>query len=592
MSQPGAWAVPGDIAGSGTDEPDGLVGIDDLNRVLGNWNHTCDPGDWTEGDITGDGFVSSYDLNIVLGHWNQRDPDPFIGTNLAPIAYWSTSWTFVDVMKMARPWLTTDGSTFNTGLEVDTDANGWPTENPVDPSNLPAGPHTVFTHVFNAVDGHYPAGDYILTWDGTADITVEWDGSVSSSTPGRKVVPVTPTNLGIKINIDNIDPNDPPKNIRLWMPGFENAQSPFHPLFIQRLRPFKVLRFMDWQKINDSDEVQWADRKQLTYAFQNDSRGAPTGNPGGVALEYMIQLCNELEADPWFCMPAKADDSYVTQFAQYVKGNLHANATIYAEYSNELWNDAPQNGFTQYQWLEEQATIRTGAAVHVRENEWFHQWAIESTNDFDIWKTVFSQPQQDPRDIVRVMGGHKTLVWIVKKLIPWMYDPNDPAGKDVLFDALACSTYFYSDTDDLVGVENILQNTINRIQTDDLPDYEAHSLEARKLSDPVGYPNTYTGRTITFISYEGGQHYVPLGNQDLLDAQRHPLIYKAYIDNIKAFREAGGGGTPWPWGGKLYMAYHTVGKFSNDEAFGHFEYQDESINNAPKHRAVVGGGGR
>lgn len=35
--QPGAWAVPGDIGGNGTDEPDGFVGINDLNRVLGHW---------------------------------------------------------------------------------------------------------------------------------------------------------------------------------------------------------------------------------------------------------------------------------------------------------------------------------------------------------------------------------------------------------------------------------------------------------------------------------------------------------------------------------------------------------------------------
>jgi len=27
-------------------------------------------------------------------------------------------------------------------------------------------------------------------------------------------------------------------------------------------------------------------------------------------------------------------------------------------------------------------------------------------------------------------------------------------------------------------------------------------------------------------------------------------------------------------------------------AFGHYEFQNESINNAPKHRAVIGGGGR
>ncbi len=62
--------MPGDITdvGSTSGEPDGFVGIDDLNRILGNWNVTCDPGDWTKGDITGDGSVGIEDLNIVLGH--------------------------------------------------------------------------------------------------------------------------------------------------------------------------------------------------------------------------------------------------------------------------------------------------------------------------------------------------------------------------------------------------------------------------------------------------------------------------------------------------------------------------------------------
>ena len=39
----------------------------------------------------------------------------------------------------------------------------------------------------------------------------------------------------------------------------------------------------------------------------------------GVALEYMIALCNELEADPWFCIPHTATDEYVREFAKQVK---------------------------------------------------------------------------------------------------------------------------------------------------------------------------------------------------------------------------------------------------------------------------------
>jgi hypothetical protein len=610
--QPGAWAVPGDIAGTGTDEPDGFVGIDDLNRVLGNWNVTCDPGDWTKGDIDGDGFVSQPDLSIILAHFNQSDPDPFIGTNLAPVVYWNTSWAFVDAMKMARPWRTDFDDALN--LPVPTDANGWPTQNPVKMVNGQPVSQTVFTHVFGEMNGAYPAGSlikpYILTWEGDADITPDltWDADSYTipdpvNNPRRMLITVTPDNQGIRLLIDNIDTNNPIKNIRLWMPGFENPTSSFHPLFVKRLKTFKVLRFMDWQKTNSSTEVTWSDRKRPTYAFQNDSRDSANGNHGGVALEYIIELCNELEADPWFCMPHQADDDYVTQFARMVRDGdppnnvppLHAGAKIYVEYSNELWNTAP--GFNQWKWIEDQANARLGIIdpndpdyVQIRDNEWFDQWAIEAINDYGIWKAEFAN---DSRPLVRVLAGQKALVWILQKMIPRMIDPGDPNGKDVLFDGLACSTYF----DNAVSgstPEAVLQNTLDRIVTDDTPDYESHSLLARELSDPNytnDNPDKYTGRVIPFISYEGGQEFFPDGNQLLIDIQRHPKMYQAYIENIKAFVQAGGGGPAWPWGGKLYMAFNSVSKFDRD-AFGHYEFQDESIDDAPKHRAVIGGGGR
>ena len=49
-----------------------------------------------------------------------------------------------------------------------------------------------------------------------------------------------------------------------------------------------------------------------------------------------------------------------------------------------------------------------------------------------------------------------------------------------------------------------------------------------------------------------------------------------------------------PQSGSRYtaMAFNSVGKFTKEDTFGHFETQNESIHNAPKHRAVVGGGGR
>jgi len=171
---------------------------------------------------------------------------------------------------------------------------------------------------------------------------------------------------------------------------------------------------MDGQKTNGSDEVLWSDRKKHTHAFQND-------NNGGVALEYMIELCNLLEADPWFCMPHKAagtgEDDYVTKFAQMVRDGdiangvtaLHSEATIYIEWSNERWNIE----FSQYSWLDPVP----------RSDAWFNKWADEAGNDFIIWGNIFDT---DSRTLVRVVSGHKEVDWIIENVLGSVSKPILP----------------------------------------------------------------------------------------------------------------------------------------------------------------------
>jgi len=53
---------------------DGLVAIEDLNIVLGNWNQNVTAGSWIDGDPSGDGLVAIEDLNAILGNWNAIAP--------------------------------------------------------------------------------------------------------------------------------------------------------------------------------------------------------------------------------------------------------------------------------------------------------------------------------------------------------------------------------------------------------------------------------------------------------------------------------------------------------------------------------------
>ncbi len=71
-------------------DKNGFVGIDDLNRVLSNWNQVVAPGDWLAGDPSGDGFVGIDDLNAVLGNWNATAP-PTAETSVEPTVVAATT---------------------------------------------------------------------------------------------------------------------------------------------------------------------------------------------------------------------------------------------------------------------------------------------------------------------------------------------------------------------------------------------------------------------------------------------------------------------------------------------------------------------
>ena len=92
---------------------------------------------------------------------------------------------------------------------------------------------------------NYPGGRYTLLYEGKGTFELEWDASIVSQEPGRALVDVTP-NQGIRLVITETDPQDPIRNFRFIMPGFESTYEtqPFHPSYLEFLGNFSVLRFM------------------------------------------------------------------------------------------------------------------------------------------------------------------------------------------------------------------------------------------------------------------------------------------------------------------------------------------------------------
>ncbi len=470
----------------------------------------------------------------------------FLGMNLAEVTYYTREWVFVDAMKQSRDWLPTrtgGSNPWDSGETLKLDVNGWPI--------LRAG-QAAHTIMYTDARGAYPAGRYVCTYDGDGEVELDFDARVVSRRNGRIVADVTPTNRGIYLRIDKSNPNNPVRNVKVWLPGFEGAASAFHPLYLSRLKPFGVIRFMDWQRTNGSNAVTWASRPKPGFYTQ--------GTNDGAALEYMIDLCNELGADPWFCMPHKANDRYVENFAALVKKRLRKDLNVYIEWSNEVWNSQ----FPQHDWVKARSDGRSLSGAFNA------SWAEEADRDFEIWMDVFGSQRGR---VIRVAAGQKDNPWVTEQLA------NELRGE---FDALSCTTYFGLSSSQLRALssrttaDGLLNQALAGMSGKLRTNYREHGVLAKTWSRKLG-------KTVPLIGYEGGHHYTANGGNPpyaraFLEMQTHPKMYQAYLANMREWENAGG---------SLFTAFNFVEKPDKFGAWGQLEFMDQSINKAPKYKALL-----
>lgn len=410
------------------------------------------------------------------GEWPSdgvRQPSGFLAINVDEPMYWSRAWVFTDIM---------DQATWRDGSQSFI--------------------------AFADADGRYPKGTYTVVPAEAATVSV-----------GNK--------LTIKPN-----PGYENGNFSVYMPGFGPGQSghgqQFHPLYLERLKPFKTIRFMQWQQTNNVNDAagKWSNRITL-----NDRR------VGGklaarVPIEHMVDLVNALQADPWFCMPHTFDDDYVRNFAKLVKGRIHSDATIYVEFSNELWNSP----FGQSRWIRD----ASGRIDHDR-------WAERIKRVRTLWREVFGS---DADRVVMVLAAQETNPWHTEQLTQRLVE-----GSKRHFDVLATTAYFGGSA---TSIDEVFEDIRGKRRD--------RRIAQGKLARDYGVP---------YITYEAGPHDLKQ-DQSWHDSDR---MYEAMIENMKTLEEAGG---------QMYNAFLFIGPPSDAFGFwGHLEYMDESLDEAPKFKALI-----
>lgn len=480
-----------------------------------------------------------------------------MGINLGGIADWATEVPFVDVFRLSRPWISQrEGAPWGQGPALDLDPTGNPRR--LEPECYAE------TLVLTIEGGHYPSGEYILRYQGNGKVTASNAGQITATRKSDRhtehTVAVDSTKGAVFLQLRETDPQDPVRNIRMFLPGHAPADpaatplDPFRPGFLDTWRGVRIIRFMDWMETNNSHVKSWADRPR-------DSHNTWSGR--GVPVETIIRLANTLRADPWLCVPHQADDDYIARLAETVARDLDPRLKLYIEYSNEVWN--PQ--FEQHLYA-----AKRGAELQLGEQPWDNAWRYTALRSRQIFREF--QKQFPPNRLVRVLPAQAGNPYVAGQILAFQ-----DSGTEA--DALAIAPYIGLTPSPASDPSSDLMSTWSvRKILDQL------AATQPQVTDWVRQHKTLADRYgLALVAYEGGQHMVGIqggeNNESLTrlftSANRNPAMEPILDAYFRSWRESGGG---------AFAYFASMGHHSKWGSWGALEFMTDTPANSPKYRSL------
>jgi hypothetical protein len=472
--------------------------------------------------------------------------------NLSGIAYYSSEFPFADLMKSGGGWSSReDNGTWGKPFPSLT-ADGYP-------AALAPGQHAL-----NAVaweGSRFAPGRYVVLWDGDGAISFPLSNvKVVESAANRIAIDVVDTSGSLWVAIDRTSASNPVRNLRFLWPGTEATYSsqPFNPVFLAKVAPFSLLRFMDWGATNVTQVVEWAERAHvadITYA-----------TPAGVPIEVMIDLANTLHVDPWFCIPHRASDDYVRQFATLVRDRLDPALHPHIEYSNEVWN----TGFGQTQW----AIARSQAlGLDVPFGQPASFYAKRSVEVFKIVQDVWGA---DRGRIVRVIAGQA--VW--DNFLTHALAYGDTAANA---DVMAIAPYFNAPA---AGDPAQVAATLT-LSSDQIVDQMLANIRGDIKSSMIANAALAAKYKLKLKAYESGagdsSSYFPADKIDAMTAlftaaHNNPRMRGVYAEYYSQWVAAGG---------DTMNQYSDVGNWSKWGLWGSLQYVTQDPATSPKYQGLL-----
>jgi hypothetical protein len=184
--------------------------------------------------------VIAASIILLLAPAQAQQPSPPLGMNLEVVSPNASQIIFVDVLKRSLDWISfnwPNNFAGDTGVPIPPAPNGYPLQLPYSPDpSIPT--QAVATPIFQQMQGHYPAGDYTLIFEGSGILGISGaNGEQYFFEGGTYTILVDPSQGELWLEILISDPSDHIQNIRLIMPRHETtyATQPFYQPFLDRL---------------------------------------------------------------------------------------------------------------------------------------------------------------------------------------------------------------------------------------------------------------------------------------------------------------------------------------------------------------------
>lgn len=465
-----------------------------------------------------------------------------LGTNLGPVGPDSRDWVFVDIFKMASPWIVEADKTTHTNRVLEQDPEGWvqalvPGQSAV--TRLPT----------------FGGGRFVVLYKGRGLLKVR-GGTIIDERPGRLTYEAG-AHRTVSLVLENTNPEDHVREIHVVPADFEATYEDqiFHPLFLQRLSRFSVLRFTDWARTEEAASPTWDGRVSPAWYTQ--------GGAGGVAFEYMVMLANEMGTDLWISIPHRANDRLVDQLAAFLADRLDPDLKVYLEYgtafdrpSSEPSRYARQQG--QFMGLDSDPRM---ARLKYQVRRSLSTFASFATG-FDVARTqrVLSGPLDDPERL-RLMLSYKN------------------AAKRV--DLLAVAPYVGAQVDTKSRAEALTSMSaadfIDALEFTSLPRVMSQVRGAQRVAAEFG---------VGLCAYSGGQNLVVKSGlpgvaklNKLFDSvsrdRRGAAIYSALLNGWAKS------------GGELFVHAPLISGHTPTDRTGALEFQDHGPKDSPRYGALM-----